>query len=207
MFPHVIQPLHAFEPRYVQMVEDAVAGDGMIAMALLRPGWEQDYHGRPPIHPVGCLGRIVSHSRLDNGEINLLLRGLSRVSILRETPPTRTFRLADVVMLEDLYPAPGALRRSKLRRDLLDWFRAFVSRDARGREFFDQLIGQQVSLGALTDIVAHSLGLDLSCKQELLAQWNVDLRIEALLERIHRLGDDEVRPSDNGEPFPPFSAN
>src|SRR5947208_17093988 len=79
LFPQVVQPLHVFEQRYRQMTADALAGDRLIAMALLRPGWEADYDGRPAIHPVACLGRVVADQRLDDGRYNLLLRGLARV--------------------------------------------------------------------------------------------------------------------------------
>ena len=49
MFPHVMQPLHVFEPRYRQMVEQAMAADRLIVLAGLAPGWEKDYDGRPPL--------------------------------------------------------------------------------------------------------------------------------------------------------------
>ena len=39
LFPHVMQPLHIFEPRYRQMTADALAGDRLIAVVLLKPGW------------------------------------------------------------------------------------------------------------------------------------------------------------------------
>ena len=52
LFPHVMQPLHIFEPRYRSMLEDALASDGLIAMALLAPGWENDYEGRPNLYPM-----------------------------------------------------------------------------------------------------------------------------------------------------------
>ena len=54
LFPHVVQPLHIFEPRYRQLMADALADDRLIAMALLRPGWEEDYH-RKPADPPGRL--------------------------------------------------------------------------------------------------------------------------------------------------------
>ncbi len=54
LFPNVFLPLHIFEPRYREMVADAVASDRMIGMVLLRPGWDRDYEGRPPIYPIGC---------------------------------------------------------------------------------------------------------------------------------------------------------
>ena len=56
LFPHVMQPLHIFEPRYRFLLEDALATDRLIAMALLAPGWENDYEGRPPLYPMACLG-------------------------------------------------------------------------------------------------------------------------------------------------------
>ena len=59
LFPEVMQPLHIFEPRYRQMTADALAGDRLIALGLLRPGWEADYDGKPAIYPVACLGRVV----------------------------------------------------------------------------------------------------------------------------------------------------
>src|SRR5262249_61215492 len=87
LFPHVLQPLHIFEPRYRQMTADALAGDRLIAMALLRPGWEKDYEGRPPIYSVICVGRIVAEKRLPDGRFNILLRGVSRARVRRELPP------------------------------------------------------------------------------------------------------------------------
>ena len=61
LFPGVFLPLHIFEERYRAMTRDALAGDRIIGMTLLRPGFEGDYEGRPPIYPVGCAG-VISHS-------------------------------------------------------------------------------------------------------------------------------------------------
>src|SRR5499427_8446400 len=83
-YPQVMQPLHIFEPRYRQMTADALAGDRLIAMALLRPGWEPQYEGRPALYPVVCLGQIIADQLLDDGRSNLLLRGLARARILQE---------------------------------------------------------------------------------------------------------------------------
>src|SRR3712207_569670 len=81
LFPSVIQPLHIFEPRYRQMTADALAGDRLLAIVLLRPGWEEEYEGRPAVYPVACLGHIAAHQRLEDGRSNLLLRGLRRIRI------------------------------------------------------------------------------------------------------------------------------
>src|SRR5262245_32721223 len=73
LFPHVALPLHIFEPRYRQMVSDALEEERYIAMALLKPGWETDYEGRPPIHEMVCLGRITAEERLPGGKYNIVL--------------------------------------------------------------------------------------------------------------------------------------
>ena len=75
MFPHVMQPLHIFEPRYRDMLNEALDSDGLIAMCMLAPGWEADYEGNPPLLPHACLGRVVTHHRTDNGEYNILASG------------------------------------------------------------------------------------------------------------------------------------
>jgi len=82
LFPNVFLPLHIFEPRYREMVADAAASDRMIGMVLLRPGWERDYEGRPPIYPIGCSGVMTHVDRLSDGRYNLVLRGLERFRIV-----------------------------------------------------------------------------------------------------------------------------
>src|SRR5436309_11398401 len=82
LFPHVMQPLHIFEPRYREMTAEALQGNRLIAMVLLRPGWEADYAGNPPIHEFACLGKIVADQKVADGRYNILLRGLSRIRIV-----------------------------------------------------------------------------------------------------------------------------
>ena len=84
LFPNVFLPLHIFEPRYREMVADALASDRMIGMVLLRPGWERDYDGRPPVYRVGCSGVVTHIERLPDGRYNLVLRGLERFRIVEE---------------------------------------------------------------------------------------------------------------------------
>ena len=76
MYPHVMQPLHIFEGRYREMLEDSLATDRLIAMAVLEPGWETDYESRPPVAEYACLGKVVTHHRLADGRYNLLLMGV-----------------------------------------------------------------------------------------------------------------------------------
>ena len=87
LFPNVFLPLHIFEPRYRQMTADALAGDRLIGMVLLRPGHAADYEGRPPVYGVGCTGLITHAEKLDDGRFNLVLRGLDKFTILGEEDP------------------------------------------------------------------------------------------------------------------------
>src|SRR3954465_12651185 len=84
LFPGAILPLHIFEERYKAMTADALRGPKRIAMALMRPGWEKNYHGRPAIEPVVCVGEIISHEKLEDGRYNFLLRGYRRARVVRE---------------------------------------------------------------------------------------------------------------------------
>src|SRR5258705_10604409 len=112
MFPHVVQPLHIFEPRYCDLLDDALAGDRLIAMVLLEPGWESNYEGRPALAPVACLGKGVAHERLPTGRHNILLRGLRRAAIQRGLPASRAVCQPEVDLLDELSPSSGAASRA-----------------------------------------------------------------------------------------------
>src|SRR4051794_16936820 len=84
LFPRCVLPLHIFEDRYKRMAADVLGSHLQIAMALLERGWEKDYHGRPRVDPVVCVGTILSHERLPDGRYNFLLQGHTRARIVRE---------------------------------------------------------------------------------------------------------------------------
>jgi len=105
LFPNVFLPLHIFEPRYREMVADAVKSDRLIGMALLRPGWEQNYEGHPPVYPVGCSGVITHVDQLQDGRYNIVLRGVERFRI-REEDHGLSYRRAVVDSLPDWQQGP-----------------------------------------------------------------------------------------------------
>jgi len=84
LFPNVFLPLHIFEPRYRAMVKDALASDRIIGMVLLRPGFEPNYAGRPPVYPIGCAGLITHSEPLPDGRFNIVLRGLEKFRVTAE---------------------------------------------------------------------------------------------------------------------------
>ena len=94
-FPHTFLPLHVFEARYRAMITDALARDRRIVVARLRPGFEADYEGRPPVYPVGCAGVITHNERLADGRYNIVLRGIEKFRIVDEDT-SRAYRLAHI---------------------------------------------------------------------------------------------------------------
>ncbi|MGE0394750.1 MAG: LON peptidase substrate-binding domain-containing protein [Vicinamibacterales bacterium] len=84
LFPNVFLPLHIFEPRYRAMVADALEGDRLIGMVLLKPGYEVEYEGRPAVYPIGCAGVITHTERLPDGCYNIVLRGLEKFRVADE---------------------------------------------------------------------------------------------------------------------------
>ena len=79
LFPGVTLPLHVFELRYRTMIRDALSRGRTLALAALAPGYEADYHGSPPFHPLGCLARIDEIEWLPNDRYDLKVTGLTRV--------------------------------------------------------------------------------------------------------------------------------
>ena len=119
LFPNVFLPLHIFEPRYREMVADALAGDRMIGMVLLQPGWEPAYEGRPAVYPIGCSGVITHAERLPDGRFHIVLHGIERFRIVREDH-ARSYRRALVERLPDAGPSPDDRDRTATSRAKLD---------------------------------------------------------------------------------------
>src|SRR3954468_17271349 len=103
LFPRAVLPLHIFEERYRAMTGDVLRseGDKLIAMALLKPGWERDYYSRAAIEPIVCVGRILTHEELADGKYNFLLEGVARAKVLNDSMTEARYRVADLERLEE----------------------------------------------------------------------------------------------------------
>lgn len=208
VFPHVIQPLHVFESRYRDLVDEALTGDSLIAMAVLMPGWEGNYEGRPRLFPTACLGRIATHHRYDDGRYNLLLHGLRRIRLVRELAATKSFREAVVDVVYDKYPEQTSTAQSASHRRLLEVLGELGRKRPEAKDPLRQLLDGDVPLGALTDIVAYALPLETEFKQRLLEESDVEARAAMLVDRLGSKRSDIVRNwfRNDGEP-PQFSLN
>ena len=179
LFPNVFLPLHIFEPRYREMVAEAEAGDRMIGMVLLRPGWERDYEGRPPVYRVGCSGVMTHVERLPDGRYNMVLRGIERFRILSEDAG-RTYRRAAVEPLVE--PALTADARAALRgcRTKLESLLAPAAERAGG----EATIPSSMTDEDLVNALAQYLDLEPLEKQALLEQASLRARAESLVELL-----------------------
>jgi Lon protease-like protein len=206
LFPGMVQGLHVFEPRYRQMTADALADDRLIALALLRPGWEKDYYGKPELFPVACLGKVFAEQRLEDGRYNLQLRGLCRVQLLDEVPDDRLYRSARVEVLDESNsPEPG--QEKEYRAQFMSRVPAWCAPQGPVQEAFAKLLKSKLPFGMLCDIVSFSLPLPLEFKQQMLATLDVEARARALLSYLEQHSPGETEEPAK-KPFPPgFSVN
>lgn len=206
LFPHVVQPLHVFEPRYRALAADALSGERLIAMAVLQPGWEPRYEANDlSIHPVVCLGRITLDQPLSDGRY-VLLQGLCRARIVAEHATPLPYRAADLQVLSDVYPHQPSIdrerRRTELREFLCELFPRFSTSPPLAR-----LLQGELPLGGLCDLLAYALGLPTEPALEVLSELNVDARSDLILRHL-RDRCRNARADQASVRFPPaFSIN
>ncbi|HYI09130.1 MAG TPA: LON peptidase substrate-binding domain-containing protein [Thermoanaerobaculia bacterium] len=173
-FPHTRLPLHVFEPRYRQMIKDAMETDERFGIVLLRPGWEADYFGSPPVYDWGTLGTIEQAVPLEDGRFNIVVRGDVRFRILEEVSrvPYRTARV--IAEPEKVRPVEEAHARREWLADVSRQYLRYLPDQTAVPEI------ETVSLDALANALIMSLNLDVAEKQKLLEQSDVIARAEEI---------------------------
>lgn len=119
LLPHARLPLHVFEPRYVALVEDALAAGRLFGMIQPDRRAPPSPAG-PALYGVGCLGRIQAFSETEDGRFFITLRGLARFAITEEVEGRRGYRRLRVTyapFAADL--EPPAAERPGVRRERL----------------------------------------------------------------------------------------
>ena len=179
LFPNVFLPLHIFEPRYREMISDAVASDRMIGMVLLRPGWERDYEGRPAVYTVGCSGVLTHVERLSDGRYNLVMRGLERFRIVEEDH-ARAYRRASIEPLPEQRLSADDDAAIRNQRSKLESMLSPAVERAGG----DYRTPSAMSDEDLVNALAQYLDLEALEKQALLEQPCLRTRAAALVELL-----------------------
>lgn len=177
LIPYMILPLHIFEERYKQMMEDILDSQGRFVLGTIQEGHEDEMAGTPPVYPIAGLGEIGRHERLADGRFNVLLVGLRRVKI-REVESDRPYRMVEIEPAVEI-PVPRE-REPKLRKRLVD---AILDRT----EEMDS-IPPQVSVSHLADLLILRMPLPHSVLNDLYSELDEEKRARQALAQ-HKVRD------------------
>ena len=180
LFPNLSVPLHIFEPRYRAMVADALKGDRIIGMALLRPGYEADYDRRPSIFPIGCAGVITEVEALPNGEYNIVLTAVAKFRITREEAG-KPYRVALVTAVPEVLADKDKIPLSAQRQKLEAQLAASSGRSGVGR------IPPGISDEEFVNGLAQYVDVDPLDRLQLLEREGVLSRAGALIDLLEKI--------------------
>ena len=185
LFPDTVLPLHVFEQRYRDMVRDAIDGDGRIAIALLRAGWEDEYEGSPDIHEVGTVGRIEELRAEDDGRFYFNLVGEQRV-LFEEIPSDRSYRLVRVIprMESTIDDNDPKVVRAKL--DLLATH-GYLQQEISGGRTSSIVTDDRMPFVTAVNGACANLPVDPVVRQELLELDDLHERLRRAQKLINRM--------------------
>ena len=193
LFPRSQLPLHIFEPRYREMVRDAIDGPGRIAM--IQPH-RLDDDNKAPLYSVGCVGEVVGVEELDDGRFNIVLLGSNRFRFVREEEVDTAYRCAevDIEAFNDDEPPPlASIQRAEVERE------ARRLGDAMGLAV-DWAAVARLDDEMLVNAIAQVAPFDVGAKQALLEQATLEERADLLVQLMqsHRAavtGGVEIEPT------------
>ena len=191
LLPRGQLPLNVFEPRYLNMLDDAMGGDRVIGIVQTAPGGERT---RPALAGVGCLGRVTSFAETGDGRYLVTLTGACRFRLgpeLNAPTPYRQARLGYDAYAADLEPAPDMAEARPL---LLSALRAYLER--RGLSL-DWKAAETAPAEALVNSLCMALPFDGPEKQALLEAPDAPERLHvltALLRIGAATGEDDDPP-------------
>ena len=185
LLPGGLMPLHVFEPRYRELTRDCLAGNHLMGVARLRPGYETSYYGCPPVYERFGVGRIICSEELPDGRFALLLRGVARVELARELPAERAYRRVEARLLADA---------TCNHDEAIGHHRQLVALCDRLAEVIDQggpqlrdLVRTFEEPGACADAIAAALVMDADARQELLEAIDPMIRIQRTLGHVSQI--------------------
>lgn len=199
LFPGTALPLHVFEPRYRRMLTDVLAQNRILGIVRLKPGFENDYYGRPALFDVCGVGRVIKEVALPDGRFNIVVLGIARARLVEELPfePYRVVRAELMPDAEVHAPIMWGAWYPKLQ-ELGRQLSAHVT-EANAPDL-ERLIREAPNAGACADRLAAALLADADERQHLLAEQNPTTRLSRVLERLH-----EVAASLGASPQPAAS--
>ncbi|MFK7895502.1 MAG: LON peptidase substrate-binding domain-containing protein [Myxococcota bacterium] len=208
LLPEVSVPLYIFEPRYRQMMKDALAGSHLIGMVTVRPDSVEEMAGDPRIFPIGCVGRIAHWQERPDGTFQLLLVGEQRFRIREEQPKNSEclYRSAHVELLEDRQPQTPAdfaelnQGREDLLVDLDRLIRRSISEDQDPHEVLSHF--EELPPARLVNALTQAISFRPIERQQLLEADSVLNRFEIMQDLLRfQLAEIGGAPTD-AKPLP-----
>ncbi|MGI8908317.1 MAG: LON peptidase substrate-binding domain-containing protein [Candidatus Sumerlaeaceae bacterium] len=180
-FPETRLHLHVFEPRYVDLVTEALATDRMLGVVQLRPGWDKDYYGRPAIYKVLGVGEIVESQRLNDGRFDIEVHGRFRAHVLSETVKGE-YRTAEVEIMKDVLQPEDREEVLWVHERLLELYKKLAAAMPETMSLIDN-----PSPGALIDAMADKLVENPYDKQSILSETNLARRQRLLRVQLRTM--------------------
>ncbi len=178
-------PLHIFEPRYREMIADVLAGPRVLAVALLAPGWEAEYQGRPPVFSIVGAGYVQAAEQLPDGRYNILLHGVQRARIVEEYEPATSYRVVRAEPIADIVePAERAILQAQsqtLRQLVVDLAAALPDNAAVP---LAEACVRERDPGRLADLVGAAVLVDHRQRQEFLEEFAVAKRLDQVSDTV-----------------------
>ena len=207
LFPGVVQALNFFEPRYRQLMADVLDDDQLITMALVKPAPENLTMPVPEIYQTVCVGKVMTHAKLENGTYNVLLAGVSRAVIVDELSSDTPYRQAKVELLPESQLIADQDKQFRVR--LIDLFKNTREIESQFDEkALDKLVSDKIEVGQLADLIAYASGISPTEQQQVLEITDVRKRVEYLISKLEQLGKRVASDDAGSREFPPgFSLN
>ena len=182
-FPGTALPLHLFEPRYTRMIEECIdSGCTAMAVALLSPGWEDNYEGHPEIFEVAGAGRIVAHQERADGTHDIILHGLNRVRLNELPDEGRPYRCARAEPIEDFGSATST--------DVMAMMACATRVAAKVRERqpdFALQVSTELAPARAADVIADQLVVSPDERQQILETVDVEKRVGLVTQSVASL--------------------
>ena len=185
LFPAMRLPLHVFEPRYRRMVGDALAGDRLIAVPRLKPGFADDYYDSPAIFDVCGVGRITRHRALSDGRYDIVVEGIARARLEEEASAT-PYRIACARRLDERVSA-DPLTVTAVKNEVWHLLRQLLPYLPEPDEKLESMTADPGSVGESADALASVLVSDPDLRQRLLEELDPAERLAQLIPRLHEL--------------------
>lgn len=208
LFPGVVQAFNIFEPRYRKMMQDCLGSDQLITMATVDPLGGTLDNDQPDLEPVVCIGRVLSSTKLADGNYNLFLIGVKRAVVVTELDTSLPYRMAEVkVQNEDL----GEQFTGGISRELLlSRFEELLELiPGVNNQVVEQFKSKSLPLCRLVDMVCYASAMEPEDQVSILSTFDLNRRAAMLLRMLDQRIEAAQKKNDNGGPnFPPeFSLN